>query len=171
MLSRNTLKPKASTSCGLKDVLLSLALSIVTSLTVSGQASSGANAAALARSDSSDQSTETKAAPSSDPATIMRQAKLIYVRKKTVYIEAPEVENELRKRPEFQRWGLAITRNEADADLIIEVGRKVFTRFVFTVIDPRTDIVVTSGKLSSLGGTLSTKIARRFIEEMRKVRP
>jgi hypothetical protein len=111
-----------------------------------------------------------KDAPITDSATVLRQAKLIFVRKKTVFIEAPELENELRKRPEFQRWGLAITRNEADADLIIEVGRKVFTRFVYTVIDPRTHIVVMSGKLSSLGGTLSTKIAKRFIEQMQRVR-
>ena len=111
-----------------------------------------------------------KDAPITDSATVLRQAKLIFVRKKTVFIEAPELENELRKRPEFQRWGLAITRNEADADLIIEVGRKVFTRFVYTVIDPRTNIVVMSGKLSSLGGTLSTKIAKRFIEQMQRVR-
>lgn len=67
--------------------------------------------------------------------------------------------------------GLAITRSERDADLIIEVGRKVFTtRFVYTVIDPRTDIVVLSGKLSSLGGTLTTKIAKRLIEQMRQMR-
>jgi hypothetical protein len=106
-----------------------------------------------------------------DPAAILRAAKLIYVRKKSVYFKAPELENELRKRPEFQRWGLVITRNESDADLIIEVGRKVFTtRFIYTVIDPRTDIVVTTGKLSSLGGTLATKIAKRFIEQMQQVR-
>jgi hypothetical protein len=106
-----------------------------------------------------------------DPAAILRAAKVIYVRKKSVYFKAPELEHELRKRPEFQRWGLVITRNESGADLIIEVGRKVFTtRFIYTVIDPRTDIVVTSGKLSSLGGTLATKIAKRFIEQMQQVR-
>jgi hypothetical protein len=109
-------------------------------------------------------------APITDSATILRRAKLIYVRKQTVFIEAPELDNELRKRPEFQRWGRAITRNEADADLILEVGRKIFTRFVYTVIDPRTNIVVMSGKLSSLGGRLSTKIAKRFIEQMQRVR-
>ena len=119
---------------------------------------------------SSDQSSDSNATPVTDPVTILRNAKLIYVRKKTVYIEAPEVENELRKRPEFQRWGLAITRNEVDADLILEVNRKVFTRFVYSVLDPRTGIVVASGKLSSLGGTLSTKIAKRFIEQMQRVR-
>ena len=118
------------------------------------------------------QFSDSNAPPVTDPATILRNAKLIYVRKKSVYFKAPELENELRKRPEFQRWGLAITRNEADADLIIEVGRKVFTtRFVYTVIDPRTDIVVTTGKLSSVGGTLATKIAKRFIEQMQQVRP
>ncbi|MDT4898911.1 MAG: hypothetical protein QOH25_3988 [Acidobacteriota bacterium] len=109
-------------------------------------------------------------APITDSATILRHAKLIFVRKKTVFIEAPELENELRKRPEFQRWGLMITRNETDADLIIEVGRKIFTRFVYTVIDPRTNIVMMSGKLSSLGGRLSTKIAKRFIADMQRVR-
>lgn len=124
-------------------------------------------------SSSSGQFSDSNAQPAvTDPATILRNAKLIYIRKKSVYFKAPELENELRKRPEFQRWGLAITRNEADADLIIEVGRKVFTtRFIYTVIDPRTDIVVTSGKLSSLGGTLATKIAKRFIEQMLQVRP
>jgi hypothetical protein len=121
---------------------------------------------------SSDQVSASNAAPITDPTTILRNARLIYIRKKSVYFKAPELENELRKRPEFERWGLMITRNDADADLIIEVGRKVFTtRFVYTVIDPRTDIVVLTGKLSSLGGTLATKIAKRLIEQMRQVRP
>jgi hypothetical protein len=121
---------------------------------------------------SSDQVSASNATPITDPATILRRAKLIYIRKKSVYFKAPELENELRKRPEFGRWGLLITRNDADADLIIEVGRKVFTTtFVYTVIDPRTDIVVLTGKLSSLGGTLATKIAKRLIEQMRELRP
>jgi len=121
---------------------------------------------------SPDQVSDSKATPITDPATILRNAKLIYIRKKSVYFKAPELENELRKRPEFERWGLIITRNDADADLIIEVGRKVFTTtFVYTVIDPRTDIVVLTGKLSSLGGTLATKIAKRLIEQMRELRP
>lgn len=120
---------------------------------------------------SSEQVSDSNAAPVTDPATILRNAKLIYVRKKSVYFKAAELENELRKRSEFQRWGMAITRNESDADLIIEVGRKVLTtRFVYSVIDPRTDIVVTSGKLSSIGGTLATKIAKRFIEQLQQVR-
>jgi hypothetical protein len=120
---------------------------------------------------SEQQYSDSNVAPVTDPATIMRNAKIIFIRKKTIYIEAPELENELLKRREFQRWGLSITRNEMDADLIIEVSHKIFTRFVYTVLDPRTNTVVATGKLSSLGGTLSTKIAKRFIENMQRVRP
>lgn len=154
--------------------LFAFVLLISTASSVPGQAFNGANASAEEPARvvavSSDQFSDSNAAPVTDPATILRQAKLIYVRKKTIYFEPSEFENELRKRPEFQRWGLAITRNEVDADLIIEVGRKVFTRYVYIVIDPRTNIVVASGKLSSLGGTLTTKIAKRFIEQMQRVR-
>ncbi|HYG79858.1 MAG TPA: hypothetical protein VD861_05690 [Pyrinomonadaceae bacterium] len=105
-----------------------------------------------------------------DPATILRHARTIYIRKESAFFKPAELENELLKRPEFRRWGLVITRTELDADLIIEVGRKVFTRFVYSVIDRRTNTLVASGKLSSLGGTLSTKIAKRFIEDMKRAR-
>ena len=171
---RSLLKSDGFSRC-LSVAICALAFLISTGWSARGQSLSGANnsneepARVVVRSD---QYSDSNAAPITDPATIMRNAKLIFIRKKSVYFKATELENELRKRPEFQRWGLAITRNEADADLIIEVGRKVFTtRFVFSVLDPRTDILVTSGKLSSLGGTLSTKIAKRFIEQMQRVRP
>lgn len=177
-LFKGVLKPSSRAKHYLGGVaLFTLVLLISTAgATVHGQALSGApvSTAQPARTIalSSDQFSDSNAPPVTDPATILRNAKLIYIRKKSVYFKAPELENELRKRPEFQRWGLAITRNEADADLIIEVGRKVFTtRFVYTVIDPRTNIVVTTGKLSSVGGTLATKIAKRFIEQMQQVRP
>ena len=152
-----------------------VAFILLFSATAAGQVLNGAHASAAdpaARGGlmTSGQSSDSNAAPVTDPATILRKAKLIYIRKMTAFIEATELENELRKRPEFQRWGLAITRTEADADLILEVNRKVFTRFVYSVIDPRTNTVVMSGKLSSLGGTLSTKIAKRFIKQMQRVR-
>lgn len=170
-LFRSTLKPLTGS---LRSLVGVFALVLLISTAAAGQELSGAKVpteeAVRARVVNSEQYSDSNAAPVTDPATIMRNAKIIYIRKKTVYIEAPEVENELRKRPEFQRWGLAITRTETDADLIIEVGHKIFTRFVYTVLDPRTNIVVASGKLSSLGGTLSTKIAKRFIENMQRVR-
>jgi hypothetical protein len=175
-LFRSVLKPSSCFKQCLSGFALFTLFLLISTTAVQGQGSNGAQVSAAQPERpvvvSSEQFSDSNAPPITDPATIMRNAKLIYIRKKSVYFKAPELENELRKRPEFQRWGLAITRNEADADLIIEVGRKVFTtRFIYSVIDPRTDIIVTSGKLSSVGGTLATKIAKRFIEQMQQVRP
>jgi hypothetical protein len=39
------------------------------------------------------------------------------------------------------------------------------------LISTASGIVVLTGKLSSLGGTLTTKIAKRLIEQMGQVRP
>jgi hypothetical protein len=50
-----------------------------------------------------------------------------------------------------------------DADLILEVRRGVLTKFVFTAIEPETLILVASGKLSSLGGTVDGKVADLFM--------
>jgi hypothetical protein len=182
-LLKSLLKPVITTAhcTGTGSFLLSFVLLISITAAAHGQGLSGLKADAieqgatrssLSGSGQFSDSNAVAAAPVTDSATILRNAKLIYVRKKSVYFKAQEFENELLKRPEFQRWGMSITRNEADADLIIEVGRKVFTTmFVYTVIDPRTDIIVTSGKLSSLGGTLATKIAKRFIKQVQLVRP
>lgn len=107
-----------------------------------------------------------------DPVVILRNARTIYVRKKSVYFKASELENALRKKAEFQQLGLLITRDEENADLIVEVGRKVFTsKFVYTVLDSRSGLVLTSGKVSSIGGTLADKISDRLLQKLEAVRP
>jgi len=108
-----------------------------------------------------------------DPATILRTARTVFIRSKTIYVKDSEVENALRKRAEFQAWGMTITRDEGQADLLIEVERKLFTkRFVFTVIDPRTLVVVTGGKARSIifGDTIAHKVAEKFVRRLGEVR-
>ncbi|HEV2915398.1 MAG TPA: hypothetical protein VGX92_19115 [Pyrinomonadaceae bacterium] len=105
------------------------------------------------------------------PTDMLRSARTIFIRTNTIYFKPATLENALLKRSEFQDWGMAITRIEWDADLIIEVDRKIFTtRFVYSVIDRRTTTVVASGKISSLGGTVEGKISDSFIKRMRQVR-
>src|SRR4051812_44044926 len=134
-------RPRQTSIC----LLCALVLLISTAPGIAAQTLSGSSVgekeSARAVVSISDQvSDSSTVSPVTDPRAILRAARLIYIRKKSVYFKAPELENELRKRPEFQSWGLAITRNEGDADLIVEVGRKVFTtRFIYTVIDPRTE--------------------------------
>jgi len=105
------------------------------------------------------------------PNEVLRSARSILIRTKSVYFKPSTLENALLQREEFQQWDLAITRDEADADLIIEVGRKLFTTsFIYSVIDPHTSRVVASGRVNSIGGTVEGKIADSFTKRMRLAR-
>jgi hypothetical protein len=104
-------------------------------------------------------------------AEILRRARSIFIRSKSVYFNPATLENALLKKEEFQRWGIAITRIEQDADLIIEVERKLFTtRFVYSVIEPSTYRVVASGNVTSLGGTVEGKISSSLVKKWRAVK-
>jgi hypothetical protein len=125
--------------------------------------------------DKDDNDDEVSAPPTAaDPATVLRRARFIFVHSGSAFVSGREVEDSLRKRKEFQAWGMVITRNEAQADLIIEITRKVLTRrFTFTVLDPRTSEVVTSGKTRSVlfGKKIPNKIAEKFANRVKVYRP
>jgi len=105
------------------------------------------------------------------PNEVLRNAQTIFIRSKSVYFKASTLENSLLQQDEFQQWGLVITREESDADLIIEVGRKVFTTsFIYSVIDPKNKRVVASGRVNSIGGTVEGKITSSFMKKLRSVR-
>ncbi len=109
-----------------------------------------------------------------DPGTILRRARFVYVSSESAFINAREIEDSLRKRKEFQAWGMIVTRNPAQADLLIEVTRKAFTRrFTFTVVDPRTMEVVASGKTRSVlfGKKIPNKVAEKFANRVKVYRP
>lgn len=109
-----------------------------------------------------------------DPASVLRAARVIYVNSNTDFVNQQEVEDSLRKRKEFRAWGLVLTRNMEEADLHIEITRKALTRrFTFSVIDPRTMTIVTSGKTRSVvfGKKIANKIAEKFVNRMKTVRP
>jgi hypothetical protein len=105
------------------------------------------------------------------PNEVLRSAQSIFIRSKSVYFKATTLENSLLQQDEFQQWGLVITREESDTDLIIEVGRKAFTSsFIYSVIDPRNKRVVASGRVNSIGGTVEGKITSSFMKKLRSVR-
>ena len=138
-------------------------------------AAAAANATPLGDDESeNDEEVAAKRPRVTDPGAVMRSARVVYVRSNTVFVEASEVEDSLRKRKEFRAWGMTVTRNEGEADLIIEVERKALTRrFTFSVIDPRTMLVVTSGKTRSVlfGKKIPNKIADKFTNRLKAVRP
>lgn len=90
----------------------------------------------------------------------------VFVRSKSLLVGAAVVEEKLLKQPEFRQLGFVLTRDESDADLILELRHDLFTMYVFSVVDAKTGVVLLGGKLSSLGGTVAGKVAKRFVKEM-----
>ena len=105
-----------------------------------------------------------------DPVASLRSAKLIYVKSSSILVGQSVIEDKLQKRPEFSQMGLIITRDPDAADLILELHHDVFTKYVYTAVDARTNIVVAGGKLSSLGGTVAGKVAKRFLKQVMNAR-
>src|SRR5262245_37377445 len=105
-----------------------------------------------------------------DAIQSMKNAKVIFVRSHSLLVGQSVIESKLRNRKEFQQLGFMITRDPDAADLILEVKHDVFTKYVFTAIDPWSNVVVASGKLSSLGGTVAGKVAKRFMKQVMKAR-
>jgi hypothetical protein len=108
--------------------------------------------------------------PPQGPLASLSSAKLIYVRSSSLLVGKSVVEEKLTKRPEFQRLGLMITRDINEADLVLELRHDLFTMYVYTAVDQKTSVVVAGGKLSSLGGTVAGKVAKRFLKQMVKAR-
>jgi hypothetical protein len=125
--------------------------------------------------DESESTTMEVARPSvTDPATILRRARFVYVSSDSAFVNAHEVEDSLLKRKEFKAWGMVVTRNLSEADLSIEITRKSFSRrFTFTVVDPRTNEVLASGKMRSVlfGKKISNKVAEQFANRVKVYRP
>ena len=111
-----------------------------------------------------------RAPVTTDPVTALKAAKSIYVTSSSLLVGSSVVEDKLQKRPEFSQLGLVITRDLDSADLILQLDHDVFTKYVYTVTDRRTAILVAAGKLSSLGGTVAGKVAQRFLKQVQEAR-
>jgi len=92
------------------------------------------------------------------------------VKSSSILVGQSVIEDKLQKRPEFSQLGLVITRDPDAADLILELHHDVFTKYVYTAIDKKANIVVAGGKLSSLGGTVAGKVAKRFLKQVMQAR-
>lgn len=109
-------------------------------------------------------------ATASRERTVATQRK-VFVRSKALLVRAAVVEDKLMKRPEFSQMGLVLTRNEADADIILELRHDVLTKYVYSAVDARTQTVLAGGKVSSLGGTVAGKVAKRFLKQLMQGHP
>jgi hypothetical protein len=90
----------------------------------------------------------------------------VFVRSSSLLVRGAVVEDKLLKQAQFQQLGFLITRELSEADLILELRHDLLTMYVFTVVDAKAGLVLVSGKLSSLGGTVADKVAKRFLKKM-----
>jgi hypothetical protein len=98
---------------------------------------------------------------------VLRKAgRRVFVRSSSLLVRGAVVEEKLLKQPQFQQLGFLITRELSEADLILELRHDLFTLYVFTVVDAKAGLVLAGGKLSSLGGTVADKVAKRFVKKM-----
>lgn len=95
----------------------------------------------------------------------------VFVRSKALLVKASVVEDKLMKRSEFAQMGLVLTRDEADADIILELRHDILTKYVYSAVNARTQVVLAGGKVSSLGGTVAGKVAKRFLKQLAQGHP
>ncbi len=99
------------------------------------------------------------------------KARLVCVESKTYFMKRAELEKALLGKSRFQEWGLQVTRERGDADLIISVARASFqNNFPYTVTDRATGTVLFGGEVNSLFGTVYDKIADDFVGKLQDVR-
>lgn len=110
-----------------------------------------------------------------NPKTLLSQARILFISSRTDYLEAVQMENALRKRNEVEAWQMAMVdasdkRNVADTE--IEIDRPVFT-FIFTykITNRSTGILLATGKVTAFDGNAAAPmLAERIVEEIRKAR-
>jgi hypothetical protein len=103
------------------------------------------------------------------PVSIMREARTIYVRP-TQHLDQKYLEYKLQKYRELQDWGLMLVTEERAADLVISF-EKTALNYIFTITDPRTSVIVTSGKTVAINGLVAAEnLGREIVKKIRDVR-
>ena len=91
------------------------------------------------------------------PQQILKDAKTIYIHSKTSFLTVDTLDHALAAQKEWPKLGLTIVQDQRVADLLIEVDRPLFTYVhTFVIIDKKTSIVLDSGKVTALDGTIAS---------------
>ena len=107
-----------------------------------------------------------------DSKEILRNARIFYIYSYSVLVSEKMMENALMKKPEFEKWKLAIVKESKIADVIINVEHDLFTfDYRFTMSDRRTSIVLASGKVTVWDGKIaSNKFAKIIIAKLKELK-
>ena len=109
------------------------------------------------------------------PRALLSQAQTVFVESATSYFEPVQLQNELRKRSEFEAWQLAIIdswEKRKVADVIIEIDRPLFTfTFTYKISDRSNGMLLATGKITAFDGNAAAPmLASRIMEDIKKAR-
>ncbi len=100
-----------------------------------------------------------------DPGELLRSAKTVFIRSKTIYLNPNLLERELAKHPDFQTLGLKIVKNEKEADLALEVTLPFLTwTWTYTLNHQASNTPLIGGKIREItAGVAAPKLAADVI--------
>jgi hypothetical protein len=103
------------------------------------------------------------------PASIVRDARTLYIAP-SEHVEKKYLEYKLHKYRELDEWGLMLVAEPSSADLVLTID-KTALNYIFTITDPRTSIIVASGKCVAVNGRLAAEyLGKEIITKIRDVR-
>ncbi|HLF83858.1 MAG TPA: caspase family protein [Blastocatellia bacterium] len=112
-------------------------------------------------------------AAGADPAKLLSSVRTIFVASSTKFLKPSQLENEIRKKPEFKTLGLRIVNDKKLADLEIQLDRTspISFFYTFSIFNPETGILVTSGKVLSWDGhKAATEMANLIVKQIQAAR-
>jgi hypothetical protein len=114
-------------------------------------------------------------AAETSPRALLGRAQTVFVSSNTEYLEEVQLQNALRKRPEFEGWEMAIIdswEKRSIADILVDVDRPLFTfTFTYKITDRSTGILLSSGKLTAFDGNAAAPLlAERIVGDIKKAR-
>jgi S1-C subfamily serine protease len=101
---------------------------------------------------------------------ILLHAKTAVIVSKTAFFTPETLERTLTNDPDFAKLGLTLVKDRRVSDLVIEIDRPLFTYVhTYTVFDPKTTIVIESGKVTAYDGTIASgPMANQLIKSLLK---
>jgi hypothetical protein len=114
------------------------------------------------------QSVETK--PSA--ADILRTFKTIYVQSKTPLAKPEMLAGELQKSSDFDNWGMSITSDPVDADVIVEMDHQPgWFYYTYKMTHRSSGVVLAVGRVDAWDGKYAAaKIAKALMKRCAAVR-
>jgi hypothetical protein len=107
-----------------------------------------------------------------DSKQTLKNARTIYVHSKTMFLTVDTLDRAFALEKDWPRLGLTIVQDQRVADVLIEIDRPLFTYVhTFVIVDKKTSIVLGSGKVTALDGTIASGgIARDIVKIFAAVR-